>query len=41
MKMTHLEYAGEGKWLLFDYEKRDPLSYAADVTEIRMHKEGT
>lgn len=34
MKMTHLEYEGDGKWLLFDYAKRDPLNYAAAVTEI-------
>ncbi len=34
MKMTHLEYEGDGKWLLFDYAKRDPLNYAVAVTEI-------
>ncbi len=34
MKMTHLEYEEEGKWLLFDYARRDPLNYAAAVTEI-------
>lgn len=35
MKMTHLERVDEDRWLLFDYRKRDPLTYAASVQEIR------
>ena len=34
MKMTHLERMEGNRWLLFDYAKRDPLTYAARVQEI-------
>jgi hypothetical protein len=36
MKMTHLERMEGDQWLLFDYEKRDPLTYAAHVQQIQL-----
>ena len=34
MKMTHLEHLEGDRWLLFDYGRRDPLTYAAKVQEV-------
>lgn len=38
MKMTHLERLEGDRWLLFDYAKRDPLTYAASVQEVRLEE---
>ena len=37
-KTAHIEVFRDGKVLLFDYEKRDPLLNNADVKEIRFIK---
>ncbi|MDO4298244.1 MAG: DUF4080 domain-containing protein [Lachnospiraceae bacterium] len=38
MKMTHLERIEGDRWLLFDYAKRDPLTYAASVQEVSLEE---
>ena len=34
MGMTHLERTAAGHWVLYDYRRRDPLTYAARSVEI-------
>lgn len=35
-KMAHLEPAGDGSFLLFDYKNRDPLTYNARVVQVEV-----
>ena len=35
-KMAHLESAGDGSFLLFDYKNRDPLTYNARMVRVEI-----
>ena len=35
-KMAHLEPAGDGSFLLFDYKNRDPLTYNARMVRVEI-----
>ena len=39
LKMTHVEVASKGKWTLFDYKRRDPLTKDAKTYRILERKE--